>query len=155
MSAASNAPRVPQIAAELRKSVLAGEYRPGHQLPSARVLADRYEVARGTINAAMTQLVREGLITSRPRAGWFVAEETEVKDVLRSQAPRGSRYIRERVHSRPATQRDADELGVKIGTQILQITRAEVLPDGNFIDGEQKLVIAADHALVYEIPGEG
>lgn len=155
MSAASNAPRVPQIAAELREAVLGGEYRPGHQLPSARVLADRYEVARGTINAAMTQLVREGLIISRPRAGWFVADETEVKDVLRSSAPKGSRHVRERVHSRPATQQDADQLGVKIGTQIFQITRAEVFPDGDFIDGEQQLVIAADHALVYEIPDEG
>ncbi|MEU8993201.1 winged helix-turn-helix domain-containing protein, partial [Streptomyces sp. NPDC048558] len=55
----------PAIAAEVRAAIRAGDYRPGHQLPSARVLAERFGVARGTIGAAMDQLVREGLVESR------------------------------------------------------------------------------------------
>ncbi|MGH3939724.1 MAG: GntR family transcriptional regulator [Pseudonocardiaceae bacterium] len=38
-----------QIAADLRKAIRDGEYRPGHQLPSGNALARRYGVARQTV----------------------------------------------------------------------------------------------------------
>lgn len=151
-----SAPKVQTIAAELRRSVESGEYRPGHQLPSARVLADRYGAARGTVSAAMTQLIREGLITSRPRAGWFVAEPVDVLEVPRAQLEEtsGRARIIERVTVRAATPPDAERLRAKVGTPIFEIRRQALAADGTIKRQDSVLLTAADHELVYELPGE-
>lgn len=63
-----------RIAAELREAIQSGEYRPGHQLPSGTTLAERYRVARQTVQSAIDVLRAEGLVIGRQGAGWFVAE---------------------------------------------------------------------------------
>lgn len=156
MSTPVSAPKVQTIAAELRRSVESGEYRPGHQLPSARVLAEHYGAARGTVSAAMTQLIREGLITSRPRAGWFVAEPVDVLEVPRAQLDEASGRARviERITVRAATPPDAERLHAKVGTPIFEIRREAWAADGTIRSQDSVLLTAADHELVYELPGE-
>lgn len=154
MSSPTNAPKAVAIAAVVRESIRVGEYRPGHQLPSARVLADRYRAARGTVNAAMTALIREGLVVSRPRAGWFVAEPVQHQDVPRvllTPDQRARAHVIERVAVRPATPEDAAMTGAAVGSPVLAVTRTEVDEDGRLTQ-QASDVIGADRALVYELP---
>jgi GntR family transcriptional regulator len=60
-----------------------GKLEPGTLLPSERVLAERFQVARMTVRTEIDQLVRAGLVTRRHGQGTFVAEPKLVQsDVL-------------------------------------------------------------------------
>lgn len=60
-----------------------GRLEPGTLLPSERVLAERFQVARMTVRTEIDQLVRAGLVTRRHGQGTFVAEPKLVQsDVL-------------------------------------------------------------------------
>lgn len=104
----------------------------------------------------MTQLIREGLITSRPRAGWFVAEPVDVLAVSRAQLDEanGRARVIERVTVRAATPSDAERLHTKVGTPIFEICREALAADGTIRSQDSVLLTAADHELVYELPGK-
>ena len=51
------------------------EAKPGERLPSIRTLAAENRLSRTTVEAAYSQLYAEGYIESRPRSGYFVAED--------------------------------------------------------------------------------
>lgn len=51
-----------QIAAELRKSIVAGEWPVGDRLPPLQDLADQHEVSVSTVRVAQRALAREGLL---------------------------------------------------------------------------------------------
>jgi len=145
------------IAAELRECIHAGRYGPGVQLPSATALQARHGVARGTVTAAIELLKREGLVTGRPGAGWFVAEPTEFEDVYRARLTNDDRrrpHVIERVTTRPATLADAERLNISLGSPLLEIHRVAIQPDGTQTDTDS-FVLTTGHALVYELPTEG
>lgn len=58
-----------RIADELRTRIRAHELSPGTSLPSEAVLAESYDVARGTVRAALAALADEGLIEVVPGIG--------------------------------------------------------------------------------------
>lgn len=72
-------PRPPyqQVAQALRAAILTRKVQPGDKLPSLTELAQRYSVARMTVQQAMRLLREEGLIVSRQGSGVFVRERTE------------------------------------------------------------------------------
>ncbi len=72
-------PRPPyqQVANTLRASILTRTLKPGEKLPSGAELADRYGVARMTVQQAIRLLRDEGLVVSRQGSGVFVRERTE------------------------------------------------------------------------------
>lgn len=51
-----------QVAAELRRAILAGEARPGERLPQARDLADELGVNTNTVLRALRALRDEGIV---------------------------------------------------------------------------------------------
>ncbi|HCE46210.1 MAG TPA: hypothetical protein DET40_21910 [Lentisphaeria bacterium] len=61
----------------LRKDILAGKHRPGSRIPSADELADTYSVNRLTVRKAVSGLIAEGLVYTRPAQGTYVAEGIE------------------------------------------------------------------------------
>ena len=64
---------------------LVTEFGPGRLLPSERVLADQYAVARGTVRQAIDRLVNDGLAYRRPGRGTYTAQRpTEHVDMLSS-----------------------------------------------------------------------
>jgi GntR family transcriptional regulator/MocR family aminotransferase len=67
-------PTYRQLYAALRDAILDGRLRPGVKLPSTRDLADRYELARGTIVIAFDQLKAEGYLSGRIGSGTYVSE---------------------------------------------------------------------------------
>ncbi len=72
-------PRPPyqQVANALRAAILTRTFQPGDKLPSGPELAQRYGVARMTVQQAIRVLRDEGLIVSRQGSGVFVRERTE------------------------------------------------------------------------------
>lgn len=138
------------IADQLRAAICAGEYGPGHQLPSARVLTERFEVARGTVSAAMNQLVREGLVESRPRTGWFVVESKELQPVHRARVDRAQAQAVERVEARPAGKEEAQRYNIPLGTPVLVVTRVPLV-DGLEDEARAEREVFAHAQLVYEL----
>ncbi|NIE77163.1 PLP-dependent aminotransferase family protein [Pantoea sp. Ap-967] len=62
-----------QLAQALRNAVKRGDLKPGELLPSSRVLANSLNVARGVVTEAYEQLVAEGVLESRAKAGTRVS----------------------------------------------------------------------------------
>ena len=56
----------------IRGDILSGTLQPGEKLPSKRALAEHLEVSKITVETAYSQLLSEGYIRSRERAGDFV-----------------------------------------------------------------------------------
>ncbi|MFI7076325.1 winged helix-turn-helix domain-containing protein [Micromonospora sp. NPDC049903] len=59
---------------ELLGKIKDGTYPPGSQLPSGRVLADKYDVSQSTISRAVARLRQRGVLVGRPGRGVFVAD---------------------------------------------------------------------------------
>jgi len=70
-------PMSQQIANLLRAAILTGKYAPGDRLPAQTELAERYDVARETIKAALRILRDERLIVTRQGSGAFVRAQTQ------------------------------------------------------------------------------
>ena len=57
--------RYEQIARQLREDIRNGRFQVGEAIPSERVLAERFDVAPGTMRQALNQLVDEGTLSSK------------------------------------------------------------------------------------------
>ncbi|MFI8932446.1 GntR family transcriptional regulator [Streptomyces sp. NPDC053474] len=68
-------PPYQKIAAELRRSIRTGRYRPGDRLPSARELMEQHGIANGTAQNALNLLKQEGVAYSVHGRGSFVAQD--------------------------------------------------------------------------------
>jgi DNA-binding GntR family transcriptional regulator len=64
---------VDTLADALRERIMSGELEPGQRLIE-RDLTERYEVARGTVRAALRRLEHEGLVTVETHRGAFVRQ---------------------------------------------------------------------------------
>lgn len=77
-----------QIAERITRSVLAGEYPPGTQIPSVRQLALDAAVNPNTVQHAFTELEQEGIILPRGTTGRFVTEDRQVLEDCRKRLAR-------------------------------------------------------------------
>lgn len=68
----STASRYLAIAAELRKDILSGKYAETKRFPSEEALARRFDASRPTVERALRELKREGLLESRSGSGSFL-----------------------------------------------------------------------------------
>jgi GntR family transcriptional regulator len=64
-----------QLADALRAKIDSGEWPPGFKLPGEVTLAQTYDVARGTVRAALDILRAEGRVVTFTGRGTFVAPE--------------------------------------------------------------------------------
>ncbi|MCL2784619.1 MAG: GntR family transcriptional regulator [Propionibacteriaceae bacterium] len=84
----SPVPVFEQLRSQIELQILAGQLRPGHQLPAIRHLAADLGLARGTVAKVYEALVRDGLVTAAGRHGTVVAyrhneeQEAQAKIVL-------------------------------------------------------------------------
>ena len=70
-----NMPIYIQIMQKVRDAIASGEWQPGTKIPSVRELAGLFEVNPNTMQRAMLELEREGLLISERTAGRFVTED--------------------------------------------------------------------------------
>ncbi len=61
-----------QIAAQIRSSILTGEFSPGEKLPPERKLADMFGVSRSSVREALNMLASAGLVMSSQGGGTVV-----------------------------------------------------------------------------------
>ena len=82
-----NMPIYIQIMQKVRDAIASGEWQPGTKIPSVRELAGLFEVNPNTMQRAMLELEREGLLVSERTAGRFVTEDRSlIKDLKKDVA---------------------------------------------------------------------
>ena len=74
----SDQPIYTQLTARLAEGIVAGVYAPGAKLPSVRDLAMEAGVNPNTVQRALADLEREGLVFSQRTNGRFVTENEEM-----------------------------------------------------------------------------
>ena len=72
LNADSKVPLYEQLYSAIRRDIESGELRPDQKLPSKRALASNLGVSVITVEGALSQLLVEGYLYSRPRSGFFV-----------------------------------------------------------------------------------
>lgn len=63
-----------EIFASVQEEILSGRRRPGEQLPTDQELAESFSASRATVQRAMSELARSGLVRRAPRWGTRVAD---------------------------------------------------------------------------------
>ena len=77
------APIYLQIVNTLRRNIASGAYPPGSRLPSVRDLALEAGVNPNTMQRALSELERSGLVNSQRTAGRFITEDADALLELR------------------------------------------------------------------------
>ena len=79
----SNRPIYPQIVEHVQLDIIAGRYRPGDRLPSVRELAAEASVNPNTMQKALSELERCGLVHSQRTSGRFITEDTSMIEKIK------------------------------------------------------------------------
>ena len=81
----SDRPIFIQIIDRIQADIIAGCYQPGDKLPSVRELAQDASVNPNTMQKALSELERTGLVYSQRTSGRFITEDREMIRALREQ----------------------------------------------------------------------
>ena len=79
----SDRPIFIQIVERIQMQILSGKYQPGDKLPSVRDLAMEAAVNPNTMQKALTELERSGLIYTQRTSGRFITEDQKMIDQLK------------------------------------------------------------------------
>ena len=71
----NDAPIYSQLIAQIKVGIVTGAFPPGERLPSVRDLATEAGVNPNTMQRALAELERDGLVYSQRTAGRFVTED--------------------------------------------------------------------------------
>lgn len=82
----SDQPIYTQLTQRLTQAIIAGEFQPGERLPTVRDLAMEAGVNPNTVQRALAELEREGLVFSQRTAGRFVTENVHMIENARFRA---------------------------------------------------------------------
>ena len=74
----SSRPIYLQIIERVQMDIITGRYQPGDKLPSVRDLAQEAAANPNTIQKALSELERSGLIYSQRTSGRFITEDKEL-----------------------------------------------------------------------------
>ena len=72
----SDRPIFIQIIERIQTDIISGVYKPGDKLPSVRELAQEASVNPNTMQKALSELERTGLVYSQRTSGRFITEDT-------------------------------------------------------------------------------
>ena len=73
-----------QIVDVIRLRIITGRYEPGSRLPSVRELAGEASVNPNTMQKALTELERTGLVYSQRTSGRFITEDAKMIEELKN-----------------------------------------------------------------------
>lgn len=83
----NNMPIYLQLMDRIQRDIISGRYSPGDKLPSVRELAVEAAVNPNTMQKALSELERGGLVYSQRTSGRFITEDKELlKELKREQA---------------------------------------------------------------------
>ena len=83
-----NMPIYVQIMNRVREAIASGELKPGDKIASVRDLAADFEVNPNTMQRALTELEREGLLLSERTQGRYVTSDAKAIGELRKDIAR-------------------------------------------------------------------
>lgn len=76
-----------QLMERIQRDIIAGIYKSGDKLPSVRDLALNASVNPNTMQKALSELERSGLVYSQRTSGRFITEDTDmIKELKRKEA---------------------------------------------------------------------
>lgn len=75
-----------QIMEQIRTAILTGEYPPGGRIPPVRDFASQAQVNPNTMQRALLELEREGLLTAQGTLGRFVTNDPKILEMMRQEA---------------------------------------------------------------------
>lgn len=81
----SDRPLYAQIIEQVQRDIISGKYRPGDKLPSVREFALEAAVNPNTMQKALSELERSGLVYSQRTSGRFITEDTTMIQNLKKQ----------------------------------------------------------------------
>ena len=81
-----NMPIYQQIVDAVRSAVLSGVYQPGEKIPSVRELATEATVNPNTMQRALQELERHGLLVTDSTNGRYVTTDARVLEAARKQS---------------------------------------------------------------------
>jgi GntR family histidine utilization transcriptional repressor len=118
-----------RIRSDIEAKIVSGAWPPGHRIPFEHELVETFSCSRMTVNKVMTELVRDGLVERRRRAGSFVARPRPqtavlvIPDLQAEMAERGEEYEYELLarRRRRAAEGDRAGMGVALGTRLLAL----------------------------------
>ena len=80
----SDRPIFIQIVERISLDIISGVYKPGDKLPSVRELAGIAAVNPNTMQKALSELERTGLVYSHRTSGRFITEDTQMIERLKA-----------------------------------------------------------------------
>ena len=81
----SDRPIFIQIIERIQMDIISGLYKPGDKLPSVRELSQEASVNPNTMQKALSELERTGLVYSQRTSGRFITEDTAMINNLKSE----------------------------------------------------------------------
>ncbi|MBX3576301.1 MAG: histidine utilization repressor [Rhizobiaceae bacterium] len=118
-----------RILDDISGRILSGAWPPGHRIPFEHELTEHYACSRMTVNKALSELARAGLIERRRKSGSFVtrprsqAAVLEIHDIRTEVEALGLayRYQLAMRRRRKATAAERTEFGLPSGAQVLAL----------------------------------
>ena len=140
-----------RIISEVRDKIIRGIWPPGHKLPFETEMADQYGVSRMTVNKALGQLTRDGLLERRRKLGTLVAAprmQTAVMTIANigeeiRQGGRDYGYTVLKLVRRAATPEDRRRLKLRHGDAGVNEVESLHLADARPFCHEKRLINAA------------
>ena len=80
----NNRPIYLQLMERIRQDIVAGTYKPGDKLPSVRELALDAAVNPNTMQKALSELERDGLVYSKRTSGRYITEDETMLNQLKA-----------------------------------------------------------------------
>ncbi|MBZ9704178.1 MULTISPECIES: histidine utilization repressor [unclassified Mesorhizobium] len=118
-----------RILSDISEKILSGAWAPGHRIPFEHELTAEYDCSRMTVNKALSQLAKSGLIERRRRSGSFVrrpqsqAAVLEIHDIRIEVEALGLPYRYERLArlKRRSSAQDRSLLGLSASGSVLSL----------------------------------
>ncbi|MER9601473.1 histidine utilization repressor [Mesorhizobium sp. M0243] len=155
-----------RILTDISEKITSGAWAPGHRIPFEHELSVQYNCSRMTVNKALSQLAKAGLIERRRRSGSFVrrpqsqAAVLEIHDIRIEVEALGLPYRYERVmrHKRRSSAGDRALLELGVAGPVLALECGHFAGERPFAH-EQRLINltavpeAADEEFLAIAPG--
>lgn len=119
-----------RILDDIESRILSGEWQPGFRIPFEHELTEQYGCSRMTVNKALTQLAKAGMIERKRRSGSFVSKPQsqaavlEIHDIRDEVEQLGQPYRYELTKSltRKSTVADGKRLDIERNTPLIELS---------------------------------
>lgn len=113
-----------RILGDIQSNILSGLWEPGRRIPVEHELMEQYSCSRMTVNKALTQLARAGIIVRRRKVGSFVGKPHSQSAVL----------------SIPDIKTEVDALGLPYRFEVLERRRRRATREDRALLGGSEVV---------------